>query len=251
MTASAIVAPVSRLLAVADLARSAEFYQGVLGFETRERDTTTGAVEMVSGPAHIELRVDEGAIDGTFDYRPRGSAMLFFQTDDIAALHVAIRARGGTPSEIEKVNWIKVRMFEIRDPDGHTLWFGQSYHEDEQPRPARPMMEKILPELPLDDVAAGIAYYRDLLGFAINYAQHDIGVMYRDEVTVLLIARTERHTGIGSACVYIDNADALYTEFVAKGAKVQGPPVSQPWGLRVFDVLDPEGNKIAFAQPFE
>jgi catechol 2,3-dioxygenase-like lactoylglutathione lyase family enzyme len=114
-----------------------------------------------------------------------------------------------------------------------------------------PMMQKALPELPCDDVAAAVAYYRDVLGFRINYQQHDLGVMDRDAVTVVLIARTQRHTGIGSAYVYIEDADALYAELRAKGANLQDEPVSHPWGLRDFGVLDLEGNRIVFGQPFE
>ena len=30
-----------------------------------------------------------------------------------------------------------------------------------------------MPEFPLDDVPAGVAYYRDVLGFEVNYQQHD------------------------------------------------------------------------------
>jgi uncharacterized glyoxalase superfamily protein PhnB len=113
------------------------------------------------------------------------------------------------------------------------------------------MMRQALPELPFDDVAAAVAYYRDVLGFRINYQQDDLGVMYRDAVTLLLIARTERHTGIGSAYIYIEDADALHAELKAKGANVQGEPVSYPWGLRDFRVVDLAGNRIAFGQPFE
>jgi uncharacterized glyoxalase superfamily protein PhnB len=113
------------------------------------------------------------------------------------------------------------------------------------------MLRSIMPELPLDDVPAGVAYYRDVLGFQVNYQQHDLGVMDRDAVRLLLIARTERHKGIASACVYVEDADALHAELRAKGANVQGEPVSHPWGLREFHVLDLESNRITFAQPFE
>jgi uncharacterized glyoxalase superfamily protein PhnB len=148
------------------------------------------------------------------------------------------------------VNWIKMQMFQIRDPDGHTLWFGQSYDNPHSPKPA-PMLQHTLPELPFDDVPAAVAYYRDVLGFRINYQQHDLGVMERDAITILLIARTEQHTGIGSFSVYVENADTLYAELASKGANLQGEPVSRPWGLRDFRVLDLEGNRITFAQPFE
>jgi hypothetical protein len=39
----------------------------------------------------------------------------------------------------------------------------------------RRMLKKIMPELPLTDAPAGVVYYRDMLGFSVNYQQHDIG----------------------------------------------------------------------------
>jgi catechol 2,3-dioxygenase-like lactoylglutathione lyase family enzyme len=227
-----------RFIGVSDTALSANFYRDVLGFEIREQ---AGRIEAVCGPARIQFARRE---------LPRKSAILFFETGDVDAMHVAIRARGGTPSEPEKVNWIKMRMFEIRDPDGHTLWFGQSYDKPDAHAPS-PMMQKALPELPVDDVAAAVAYYRDVLGFRINYQQDDLGVMDRDKITVLLIPRTERHAGIGSAYVYVKDADALHAELRARGASIQGEPVSHPWGLRDFEVLDLAQNQLRFGQPFE
>ncbi len=242
-----ITAPVMRFIGVSDSARSVRFYRDVLGFEIRD---DSGTVEAVCGPARIRFGAHDYAPNDWETPRPPGSAILFFQNGDVAAFHAAIRLRGGAPSELEKVNWIKMQMFEIRDPDGHILWFGQSYDVPCSPAQA-PMMRKALPEVPFDDVAAAVAYYRDVLGFHINYQQDDLGVMDRDEITVLLIARTTRHTGIGSLYVYVEDADALYAELRAKGANLQGEPVSQPWGLRQFRVIDIEGNSITFGQPFE
>jgi len=136
----AIVAPVMRLIAVTDAERSIRFYRDTLGFEVREQ---ADAIEAVCGPARIQFERHD----------PPKPAVLFFQTDCVETMRAAIRARGGAPSEIEKVNWIKMRMFEIRDPDGHTLWFGQSYDKPHSPRPS-PMMLQALPELPCDNVAA-------------------------------------------------------------------------------------------------
>lgn len=113
------------------------------------------------------------------------------------------------------------------------------------------MFEKIMPELPLDDVSAGVSYYRDVLGFSVNYQQSDIGVMDRDLARILLIARTPQHQGIGSCYLYVTDADALHAELAGKGANVQGEPISRPWGLREFAVIDPEGNRLTFGQPFE
>jgi predicted enzyme related to lactoylglutathione lyase len=182
--------------------------------------------------------------------REPGSAIVFFETDDLDGLRAAISVRGGQPSDTVSVNWLKVRMFEVRDHDGHCLWFGRSYHVESSPRPQL-MMQSIVPELPLDDVPAGVRHYRDVLGFQVNYEQDDIGVLDRDEVRVLLIARTPRHTGIGSAYLYVRDVDALHAELLKKGANIQGTPVSQPWGLREFSVLDREGNRLTFGKPFE
>jgi predicted enzyme related to lactoylglutathione lyase len=176
--------------------------------------------------------------------------VVFFDTDDVEAMRAAIVGRGGQPTAPENVNGIKRRVFEIRDPDGHAIWFGQSYHRDSPYRPTR-MMRKIMPELPSDDVPTAVRHYRDVLGFSVNYEQHDIGVLDRDDVRLLVIARTPRHTGIGSAYFYVRDADALHSELVRSGADVQCAPVSQPWGLREFAVLDSDGNRLTFAQTFE
>ena len=108
-----------------------------------------------------------------------------------------------------------------------------------------------MPELPASDVPAAIAYYREALGFKVNFESDEIGVMDRDDVRLLVIARTERHTGIGSCYVYVHDADALHAELRKLGANVMDEPVSQPWGLREFPVLDLDGNRITFGQPFE
>lgn len=240
-----ITSPVSQTLQVSEITRSVRFYRDVLGFQPRTGDQPdeTDGVEVVNGAARLQLRRANGAGAPS----PR---VLFLETSDVAAVRAAVDARGGAPTATEDVNWIKMRMFQVRDPDGHTLWFGESYHRPNA-EPPRHMMRTIMPELPLDDVSAGVAYYRDVLGFTVNYAQHDIGVMDRDDVRLLLVARTPRHTGIGSCYVYVESADALHEELTARGANVQGPPVSQPWGLREFVVLDPEGNRLTLGQPFE
>lgn len=236
-----ITSPVMRTLGAGK--DTPAFYRDVLGFELRNSLA-------VNGPAHITFGEQDHAPLEWDSPRPAGSAMLFFETDDIAAMHDSIVHRGGRPSSIEDVNWIKMRMFSVHDPDGRVVWFGQSYNEPGQSRRAG-LLEQALPELPFNDVAAGVRYYVNVLGFRINYQQDDLGVMERDQITILLIQRTGAHKGIGSFEVYVADADALYGELCAKGANVQGEPVSHQWGLRDFRVLDLEGNRITFAQPFE
>lgn len=245
MPRPAIVAPLSRQLAVADIVRSESFYRDVLSFEARAKG------DLVSGPARIELVAAETAHDRRGTPRPRGAAIVFLLTDDAAGMREAIAARGGSPGSVERVNWLKLWAFEVRDPDGHRLWFGESYHVPEGEKDPIRQLRQALPALHVPDVAAAIAHYRDVLGFRINYAQPDLGVMDRDDVTVLLLERKDRGQGHGACEFYVRDADALHAELVARGANVQGEPVSRPWGLRDFRVLDPVGNELTFAQTFE
>ena len=240
-----ITAPVSRHLAVVDVARSIAFYRDVVGFTVqRVIPTRDEPAEVTLGPARITVGAREP--DATAE-----PAILFFPTDDVHAMHARLATSGASPTTPANVNWIKLRLFEVRDPDGNVLWFGRSFDEPNERPTQRKALRKVMPELPLSDVPAGVAHYRDVLGFTINYQQHDIGVMDRDGQRLLLVARTERHTGIGSCCFYVTDADALHAELTASGANVQGEPVSQPWGLREFTVLDLEGNRLSFAQTFE
>lgn len=113
----------------------------------------------MSGPARIQLGVDQAAYDSTGERRPRGSAIPFFETDDVTGMREGVHGRGGTPSEIEKVNWIKMRMLQVADPDGHVLWFDQSFQMPDTGKDPLRQLEKALPMMPLSDVAAGVAYY--------------------------------------------------------------------------------------------
>ncbi len=236
-------APVSRRLPVRDLQRSRAFYLDVLGFEERAIGSDFGpgaAAELVRGPARIQLAPGDAV----------PHRVVFLETEDVAAFRAAVAARGGEPSELERVNWIKHEVFEVRDPDAHALWFGQSFHRTGLRRPEG-LLEDALPVLPCDDVAAAVRHYVDVLGFGINYRQEGLGVMYRDAVTLLLLPRTAERPGPVDVEFYVRDADALHAELTAQGASVQGEPVSHPWGLRDFVVLDLDGNRLTFAQPFE
>jgi hypothetical protein len=76
-------------------------------------------------PARLRFDCRDFAPDNCDAPRPPGlTAILFSQSHDVIAMRAVPCDRGGSPNEIEKVNWIKMQMFEIRDSDGHPLWFG-------------------------------------------------------------------------------------------------------------------------------
>ncbi len=48
------------------------------------------------------------------------------------------------------------------------------------------------------------------------------------------------------AYVTVDDVDALYDEFRARGASLQAPPSSKPWGMREFALRTPDGHRLTF-----
>jgi uncharacterized glyoxalase superfamily protein PhnB len=59
------------------------------------------------------------------------------------------------------------------------------------------------------------------------------------------------HTGHVSVGIYVhvDDVDAHYARATAAGAAAQSEPIDQPYGVRSYGVLDPEGHQWWFAQP--
>jgi len=101
------------------------------------------------------------------------------------------------------------------------------------------------------DVVASLAYYRDRLGFDTAFEYGDpvsyAGVCSGD-VTLHLISssRTPRQPGHGAVAIDVDDVDALHADLTKRGARVLKAPANYDYGLRTFDVADPDGNMIFF-----
>jgi len=101
------------------------------------------------------------------------------------------------------------------------------------------------------DIAASVAHYRDVLGFTVTFQYGEptfYAVLCRDEVGLHLLAahQTQRLPGHGGICVFVEDVDALHAELVARGASVLKPPQDYAYGMRDFDVADPDGNQLTF-----
>jgi catechol 2,3-dioxygenase-like lactoylglutathione lyase family enzyme len=106
------------------------------------------------------------------------------------------------------------------------------------------------------DIAASITHYRDVLGFDVTFEYGKptfYACLCRDEVALHLIdaTRTERLPGNGAICIFVTDVDQLHRDLVARKAKVVKPPETYPYGMRDFDVLDPDGNQLVFGMEAE
>ncbi len=105
----------------------------------------------------------------------------------------------------------------------------------------------------VEDIERALAYYRDALGFRIDFRWGEPAIyagIARDEVCIHLqtAALSPRAPGQGALNVFVTDVDALHAEFAARGARIVRPPQDYDYGMRDFDVLDPDGNDLCFGQ---
>jgi hypothetical protein len=64
----------------------------------------------------------------TLPQRAKDFQVFYFYPDDVAALHAAWKSAGLPVSELRVTDY-QMKEFELRDPDGYWLWFGQETSE--------------------------------------------------------------------------------------------------------------------------
>ena len=99
------------------------------------------------------------------------------------------------------------------------------------------------------DLAASVAHYRDVLGFTVTFQYGEpafYACLCRDEVAIHLRAGTGWLPGNGAIAVFVKDVDALHAELIGRGVKVLKPPQDYDYGMRDFDVADPDGNQLTF-----
>ena len=217
VTAPTIVAPVSRHLSRRRPRPSVAFYRDTLGFEVHAH--AGHSAELTLGPARITLGLRDPLPAATGGASCSSRPTMSRRRYDILA------ARGAEPTAPEDVNWIKMRMIEVRDPDGNTLWFGANRIRWTEQVAAQRMLRKVMPELPLSRCRRRRRALprRVRLRGQLSAARHRRHGPRRT-CALLLIARTAQHSGIGSCGFYVTDADALHAELLPRGANVQGGP---------------------------
>jgi catechol 2,3-dioxygenase-like lactoylglutathione lyase family enzyme len=101
------------------------------------------------------------------------------------------------------------------------------------------------------DLAASVAHFRDVLGFDVTFQYGEppyYACLCRDEVSLHLRTpqRADWVVGTGHICIFVDDVDALHGELAARGARIVNPPQDYAYGMRDFDVTDPDGNHLTF-----
>jgi catechol 2,3-dioxygenase-like lactoylglutathione lyase family enzyme len=103
----------------------------------------------------------------------------------------------------------------------------------------------------VSNFAESLAHYRDALGFDVTFqwgAPPYYACLCRDEVQLHLAVagQSKLALGQGKLCVFVTDVDAIHAELVKRGARVQTPPQTWPYGMRDFNVVDLDGNQLIF-----
>jgi catechol 2,3-dioxygenase-like lactoylglutathione lyase family enzyme len=106
-------------------------------------------------------------------------------------------------------------------------------------------MERAVPILPAEDLAAAKAFYVDSLGFEVDFEESDDGRagllgIRRGSLYLTLDCPMDGHGREACAALHVEDADRYYDEWrkVAKRA-----PHSEPWGGRTFASSIPSATR--------
>ena len=123
------------VLNVRDLETSIKFYTEVLGFTVVDRMDNVGRSGWASlnhGPVQIMLASPNHGpepvkVDGKYP-----QVVFYFYPEDVVSLRDSILAKGHRVGDL-RVTFYGMKEFDMVDPSGHYLWFGQDTDEDPTP----------------------------------------------------------------------------------------------------------------------
>jgi catechol 2,3-dioxygenase-like lactoylglutathione lyase family enzyme len=135
---------------------------------------------------------------------------------------------------------------------------GSKASRSARPAPAASRLTKGIPVVFVSDVRLAAEFYRDKLGFAVDFL-HGQPAFYasvsRDETCIHLrfVHQPALVTGLRepeqllSAFVAVANVKNLFTEYATRNVPFVHRLKKEPWGQSSFVVRDPDGNWLCFA----
>lgn len=102
--------------------------------------------------------------------------------------------------------------------------------------------ENVSPIFSVADLEASLKYYIEVLGFKVNWKVPGFAEVSRGRCGIMLCEGEQGHPGTW-VWIGVGDAEAVYREYVAKGAKVRHPPNNYPWAYEV-QIYDLDGNVL-------
>jgi uncharacterized glyoxalase superfamily protein PhnB len=118
------------------------------------------------------------------------------------------------------------------------------------------VIRRIAPQFFTLDIAGTLAYYKDKLGFECSGTWQDppvYAIVARDQQRIHFrcadppTANPNKYSDeLLDAYVLVEDADALYAEYAARGVEFTRELGDTPWQSREFVVRDCDGRLLAF-----
>ncbi len=107
-------------------------------------------------------------------------------------------------------------------------------------------VQSLFPILRTTDLPRLAAFYTAAFGAVVSYQFGDDYVALQLGPAALGIGRVPDVTRGDqiSVWLYVDDVDASYAAVLSAGATERTPPQDMPWGERVADAVDPDGNLL-------
>jgi catechol 2,3-dioxygenase-like lactoylglutathione lyase family enzyme len=116
-------------------------------------------------------------------------------------------------------------------------------------------IKAVFPKFLVRSVSRSLAYYRDALGFRVASSVGEpavFAIVERDRRGIHLKQgepRTRRTDDEGwDAYFEVGGVDALHQEMLGSAAHIVRSPQRLPYGMKEFDVADPDGYVLCFAE---
>lgn len=91
------------------------------------------------------------------------------------------------------------------------------------------------------------ATFYESIGFVVERYDDDYAWVKHDGFEFLHLATSDAGAAAGGAYVHVDDADRWHVAMSATaGNAAVGPVADQPWAMREFAVVDPDGNRVRF-----
>jgi predicted enzyme related to lactoylglutathione lyase len=106
-------------------------------------------------------------------------------------------------------------------------------------------VECVNPILRVEDLAASLRFYVDMLGFTNAPWGDEIFTCVSREGGALYLCRGDQGRGGAWVWIGVTDVDVLHARLVALGVKIRKPPTNHPWAYEM-QVEDPDGNVLRF-----
>ena len=112
------------------------------------------------------------------------------------------------------------------------------------------------PSFTVNDIEKSLAWYRDVLGFAVSHRWEDKGKLLGVEMAagdvIFMLGQDDwkkgrdraKGEGVRVYCSTDQNVDRIAERIKANGGTLTHEPRDQQWGQRDFSFEDPDGYKI-------